>query len=232
MDIADRRVLVVGGSGVLGGLIAEELARRGAVVALAGREADRLAASAARFASPPQWLAADLLDRDAPRRVVEWAVEALGGLDGIVNAAGVVAFSPLADTDPAALAEVIAVNLTAPLTLAAEAIPHMTDGFIVNLSGVVAERTVTGLVAYVAAKAGLSAACRSLAEELRRDGAQLLIVDARPPHTETGLAGRSISGAAPRYPEGLDPAAVARRVVDGIAADESEIPAAAFTAGV
>ncbi|MBU1494858.1 MAG: SDR family oxidoreductase, partial [Actinobacteria bacterium] len=186
MDIADRRVLVVGGSGVLGGLIAEELARRGAVVALAGREADRLAASAARFASPPQWLAADLLDRDAPRRVVEWAVEALGGLDGIVNAAGVVAFSPLADTDPAALAEVIAVNLTAPLTLAAEAIPHMTDGFIVNLSGVVAERTVTGLVAYVAAKAGLSAACRSLAEELRRDGAQLLIVDARPPHTETG----------------------------------------------
>jgi NAD(P)-dependent dehydrogenase (short-subunit alcohol dehydrogenase family) len=232
MDIIGRRVLVVGGSGVLGGLIAEELARRGATVALAGREADRVAASAARLAPPAPWIAADLLDRDAPRRVVEWAVEALSGLDGLVNAAGVIAFSPLADTDPATLAEVIALDLTAPLALAAVAIPHMTDGFVVNLSGVVAERTVTGLVAYVAAKAGLSAACRSLAAELRRDGADVLIVDARPPHTETGLAERSVSGAAPRYPEGLDPAAVARRVVDGIAADESEIPSAAFTAGV
>lgn len=232
MDIAGRRVLVVGGSGVLGGRIAEELARRGATVALAGRSADRLAVSAARLTPPAPWLAADLLDHDAPRRVVEWAVESLGGLDGVVNAAGVIAFSPLADTGPAALAEVIALDLTAPLALAAAAIPHMTDGFIVNLSGVVAERTVTGLVAYVAAKAGLSAASRSLVAELRRDGAQVLVVDARPPHTETGLAGRSISGVAPRYPEGLDPAAVARRVVDGIAAGESEIPAAAFTPAV
>jgi len=230
MDISGRRVLVLGGSGVLGGLIAEELAKRGATVALSGRDRERLESAGSRVSPAAPHLIADLTEPDTPRRVVEWAAQTLGGLDGIVNAAGVIGFSTLAETDPATVAEMVAVNLSAPLAVMGAAIPHLAGGFVVNLTGVVAERTVNGLVPYVAAKAGLSAALRSLAGELQRDGIQVLVVDARPPHTETGLAGRSISGTAPRYPEGLSPALVARRVVDAIAAEETEIPAAAFQA--
>ena len=54
------------------------------------------------------------------------------------------------------------------------------------------------------------------------------MTDARPPHTETGLADRPIAGTAPRLRPGLDPDAVARRIIAGIAAGEREIPADAF----
>jgi cyclic-di-GMP-binding biofilm dispersal mediator protein len=54
------------------------------------------------------------------------------------------------------------------------------------------------------------------------------VIDVRPPHTETGLAGRPLHGTAPRLPEGLDPAAVARRIVEAIEAAEREVPSAAF----
>jgi cyclic-di-GMP-binding biofilm dispersal mediator protein len=53
--------------------------------------------------------------------------------------------------------------------------------------------------------------------------------DVRPPHTETGLASRPLAGEAPRLPDGKDPAAVARRVVDAIEAGEHDLGAEAFT---
>ncbi len=226
MDVNGSRVLVVGGSGVLGGLIGEELVRRGASVALAGRRGDRLDERRGAFPPSTPMLAIDLTDLTAPSAVVRWAVDQLGGLDGVVNAAGVVAFGPLQETDPVAISEVLTVDLIAPLTVVAEAVPYMDGGFVVNITGVVAERPVLGMTPYVAAKAGLSAATQALARELRRQG--FLVVDARPPHTETGLSDRAIAGTAPRFPAGLDPAQVARRIVDAVVADEREVPAAAF----
>ena len=85
---------------------------------------------------------------------------------------------------------------------------------------------MAGLEADSAVKAGLSAATQALRRELRRRGIQVL--DARPPHTETGLADRPIWGTAPAMPSGLDPALVARVIVDGIANGSGELPAEAF----
>ena len=84
------------------------------------------------------------------------------------------------------------------------------------------------MTAYSAVKAGLSAATRALTRELRTKGIQVL--DARPPHTETGLAGRPIEGVAPALPVGLDPDDVAVRVVDAVAAGRRELAASDFTA--
>jgi cyclic-di-GMP-binding biofilm dispersal mediator protein len=91
---------------------------------------------------------------------------------------------------------------------------------------VVAEQPLMGMSAYAASKAALTAADRALARELRRDG--VLVCDARPPHTETGLASRPLAGTAPRLPQGLDPAQVAERIVQGIEANETEIPSTSF----
>jgi cyclic-di-GMP-binding biofilm dispersal mediator protein len=82
------------------------------------------------------------------------------------------------------------------------------------------------MAAYSAAKAGLSAATRALARELRRE--RIHVLDARPPHTETGLAERPIEGAAPPLPAGLTPDAVARRIVVGLLEGERELSAADF----
>ena len=188
VDLSGSRVLVLGGSGVLGSAIAERLATAGSSVLLAGRDAERLAAVAAATGS--QSIEVDLRSAEAPDMLVATALEKLGGLDGVVNAAGVVAFGPLAAASDAAIDDLMAVDLVAPLRVFRQALSVMDGGFIVNITGVVVDQPPAGMAVYAAAKAGLSAASKALARELRRQGTHVL--DARPPHTETGLANRPI----------------------------------------
>lgn len=158
---------------------------------------------------------------------VDAAVALLGGLDGVVNAAGVVAFGPISDLSDETLDELIAVDLVGPLRLMRAVAERMEGGFIVNLTGVVAEQPVAGMAAYSAAKAGLAAASIAIGRELRRRGIHVL--DASPPHTETGLAGRPIAGEAPRLPTGLDPDSVAATVVEGIERRVPRLASSEFT---
>jgi cyclic-di-GMP-binding biofilm dispersal mediator protein len=227
-DLNGSRILVLGASGELGRRLAKLLARHGATLALAGRRGERLLEVADDIEGDPKTIVADLRKPEDNRRVVAEAVEAMGGLDGVVNAAGVVAFGPLAEMGPETVDELFRVNLLGPLEVIQESVPHLQDGFVVNLTGVVAESPVANMTAYSAAKAGLSAAATALTRELRRSG--VLFVDARPPHVETGLADRPISGEAPRMPDGLDPDAVAAAIVEGIETGQRELPAASFVA--
>jgi cyclic-di-GMP-binding biofilm dispersal mediator protein len=225
-DLTAARVLVLGGSGVLGSAIASELRRHGARVMLAGRDAVRLHQRATELGPDVPSVVFDLTDPNHAAHVVESAIEHLGGLDGLINAAGVVAFGALAELDDAALEELVAADLVGPLRVIRTALPHLADGFVVNVTGVVAEAPVANMAAYSAVKAGLSAATIALGRELRRQRTHVL--DARPPHTETGLASRPIAGTAPPMPDGLDPRQVAGVIVDGILNDQRELPAASF----
>ena len=216
-DLTNASVLVLGGSGALGSRIARQLAERGAKLTLAGRSPERLAAVAATIEGCATTIA-DLAVRDDATVAVDAAIEAHGRIDGIVNAAGVVAFGPLAGTSPSVIDEVIAVDLTGPLHVYRQAVPRMDGGFIVNITGIVATMPTAGMATYSAAKAGLAAATVAMARELRREG--ITVIDARPPHTETGLVDRSIAGDAPNLPTGLDPDRVAARIVIGIESGE------------
>ncbi len=225
IDLRSSSVLVLGGSGALGSRIATRLAVEGALITVAGRSHERLDA-VARGIPGAETSVFDLSNPHDAHIPVDAAIAAHGRLDGIVNAAGVVAFGLLADTDPVVIDEVISVDLTGPLHVYRYAIPRMDGGFIVNLSGIVATMPTAGMATYSAAKAGLSAATVALTRELRRIG--IAVIDARPPHTETGLVGRAIAGEAPRLPEGVSPDVVAERVVAGIIAGDRVIEADAF----
>jgi cyclic-di-GMP-binding biofilm dispersal mediator protein len=218
-------VAVVGASGALGSLIARELADRGAHLLLAGRSADRLAAVGVDGAVT---VVADLTDASAGERIVQAAREHHGRLDGVVNAAGVVAFGALVDTDDAVVEELFMTNVIGPLWMLRRVAPALaeTGGFVCNISAVVAEQPLPGMVPYAAAKAALTAADAALVRELRR--MKVSVIDARPPHTETGLADRPLAGTAPRLPRGLEPVDVARRIVAAIEAGESEVGSAQF----
>lgn len=226
VDVAGSRVLVIGGSGVLGGAIACELRKRRAKVMLAGRDAARLHERATQLGPETNSVVFDLTGDGHIGHVIDTAVATMGGLDGLVNAAGVVAFGPLIELESAALDRMVATNLVGPLETIRAALPHLEGGFVVNISGLVAETPLAGMAAYSAVKAGLSGATLALGRELRPLGIHVL--DARPPHTETGLAGRSISGIAPTLPKGLDPEHVAAVIVSGLVAGKRELPAAAF----
>ncbi len=218
------RILVVGASGGLGRPLAVALAGRGARLVLAGRESSSLDGVDVR---QPAALTFDLRAADAAPRLVEAAADALGGLDGVVCCAGAVAFGPLDETPVDVLREIVAVDLVGPLLLARAAIPILpAGGFVLNVSGSIAELPTAGMVTYSAAKAGISAAFRALAREVRSRG--LSVIDARPPHTETGLAGRALHGEPPRLRAGLDPAVVAERLVRAIESGERDVPASAF----
>ena len=101
-----------------------------------------------------------------------------------------------------------------------------TGGVIVNISGVIAEQNLPGMVAYGASKAAVRAFDEGLAREARRKGVR--VIDARPPHTETGLSSRAIAGDPPKFPVGLDPTKVAQRIVRAIADGETDLPSTAF----
>ena len=223
-DLAGASVAVVGASGVLGGLLAQRLAARGALLVLAGR---RTALLHDLVPGAPV-VHVDLRDPGAGDAVVGAATKVHGRLDGVVNAAGIVAFGPLAETDDLVLEELFLTNVLGPLWLAKRVIPALasTRGFFVNVSAVVAESPLPGMAAYSASKAALTAADRALTRELRRAG--IRVCDVRPPHTETGLAGRAVAGVSPRLPAGLAPERVVDRIVAAIEGDESDVASGDF----
>jgi short-subunit dehydrogenase len=218
-------VVVTGASGGIGRHIAKQLAEAGARLTLAARDRNALES----LGIDATVVSADLRDAEAGRTIVAAALAANNTLDGLVNAAGVVAFGSLADTADEVIEDLFLTNVLGPLWLMRAAIPALTEsrGFIANISAVVAEQPLAGMAAYAASKAALTAADRALTRELRAAG--ITVTDARPPHTETGLADRPISGIAPRLREGLRPEDVARRIVKAIIVGEREIPAEAFS---
>jgi short-subunit dehydrogenase len=217
-NLSGQHVVVVGATGVLGAAVAREFTVRGARVSAIVREHSRLDG-----ASVSQYALADVTDRSA----LVSAIASVAPFDGFVNAAGVVAFGNVVELDDATLSRLFTVNSVAPLVMLRECATHLADGgFFMNLSGVVATQPVGGMAAYSASKAAAWAAMQAAGRELRRR--RIDVIDARPPHTETGLAGRAIAGTAPKMPHGLEPNVVARRIVDAIAVGERDLPVEAF----
>jgi short-subunit dehydrogenase len=230
MTVDDLSVLVVGATGGLGAPIARRLAASGARLTLLGRDEARLQA----LGIDAPTVTGDLRDASTATRAVDAAVAAHGRLDGLVVASGIVAFGPATELPDDVLVDLFAVNTLAPIRLLQAAAPHLAassaDGrspFVVTISAVVAEQPTAGMAAYSASKAALTAFDAAAGRELRRAGVR--VIDARPPHTETGLAERPAAGQPPKLPTGLDPDAVAARIVAAIVDNERDLPSSAFS---
>jgi cyclic-di-GMP-binding biofilm dispersal mediator protein len=223
MEISGRSFLVAGASGGLGSPVTRELAARGAALTLVARDESRLGAIPVEAAR----VAADLRLPGEAERAVEAAIAEHGRLDGVVNAAGAVAFGPAVETSTDTVEDLFLANTFLPIFLFHAALARLEDGgVLVNVTGVVAEQPVAGMAAYSASKAAVSAWLAAVRREVRRRG--ITVIDARPGHTETGLAGRPVAGIPPPFKPGHDPAAVARRLVQAIVDDEPDLPPGAF----
>lgn len=218
-----RSVLIAGATGGLGSEIAKNLERRGALLTLVARRHDVLAA----LDVPGHRLALDLRDPQSCEAAVAAAVDHAGKLDVVVNAVGVVAFGPIDELSVDTMEELFMTNAFLPILLAKAALGALTEGgVIVNIPGVIAERNLPGMAAYGASKAAARSFDEALTREARRR--KIRVVDARPPHTETGLAGRPLEGETPKMPKGLDPVAVAATICDAIGGDTVDLPSTAF----
>ena len=220
-----RSILVVGATGGLGSAIAANLAQRGATLTLVARNPERLAALGVHGRT----LSLDMRDPRSCEAAVSAAIKHAGGLDVVVNAVGIVAFGGVDELTFDTLEDLFMTNTFVPIVLAQAALRHMRKGgVIVNISGVIAEQNLPGMAAYGASKAAVRSFDQAIAREARR--LQIRVIDARPPHTETGLASHPVEGQAPRMPAGLDPGAVAATICDAIAGDVVDLPSSAFYA--
>jgi NAD(P)-dependent dehydrogenase (short-subunit alcohol dehydrogenase family) len=189
-DVAGQVALVTGASSGIGRHFAEVLTAAGAKVALAARRADRLAELAREIETRGGQclpIACDVTKQDSIRDTIA-AVEArLGPLSILVNNAGVVVSKPLFEHTEEDWDYVVDTNLKGAWLMAREFAHHLVElkrpGRIINISSVLAARTIGRVPAYCAAKAGLTHLTHVLAMELARYG--ILVNALAPGYVET-----------------------------------------------
>jgi len=194
--LTGKVAIVTGGSRGIGLAIARALVAEGVHVAITGRSAAQLAAAAPTIESAGpgavESLQADVRAYDAVERAVAATVARFGGLDILINNAGVGVFADVASMTPNQWADVIETNLTGPFNACHASLPHMRrrgGGFIINISSLAGKNPFADGAAYCASKAGLNAFSEALMQEVRYDNIRVSYV--LPGSVATGFSGRA-----------------------------------------
>jgi NAD(P)-dependent dehydrogenase (short-subunit alcohol dehydrogenase family) len=182
-SLRGKVAFVTGGSRGIGLAIAHALAAEGVNVAVTAVSGANLSASRPKLeaAGPAsvETLQADVRSYDAVRRAVDAAVARFGGLDIVINNAGVGVFKPVADTTPDEWARVIETNLSGVYNVCHASLPHLRrrgGGFIINISSLAGKNPFADGAAYCASKAGLNAFSEALMQEVRYDNVRVAYV--------------------------------------------------------
>lgn len=230
LSLNGKRVLVVGATGAFGAEFCNQLMNAGAIMVGTASSAE----SSIRLGTNlHQRLLLDLRNQESIRTFAHYLLQTPEQLDGIVLASGLVAFGAIADTPVEVQNQLSQVNATGPINLVSQLIPKLSASasaggspFVVSISGVIAESPMAGLAAYSSSKTAMYGFAVAAAKELKKLGIRWL--DARPGHTESGLASRAIFGQAPNFGTGMDVTHVVSRIVRGITDDEKDLPSTSF----
>jgi len=191
-----KSALVTGASGGIGRAVARRLARDGfAVVAQYAGHAEAAMDTVAEItAAGGQAIAVqgDVAQAADVARLFTEALDAFGRIDVVVNSAGIMTLSPIADGDLAAFDRVIATNLRGVFVVLGQAARHVSDGGrIIALSSSVIAKAFPTYGAYIASKAGVEGLVHVLANELRGRGITVNAVAPGPVATDMFLTGKS-----------------------------------------
>jgi 3-oxoacyl-[acyl-carrier protein] reductase len=190
-----RAAVITGGSKGIGLAIATAFAREGVNVAIAGRDEGALAAAERALASTGAAVLArrtDVRDYAAVEHFIGEAAAAFGGIDVLVNNAGVGAFAPVDEMSVEDWRTVIDTNLTAVFYCTKAALPHLrksANAYIVNISSLAGKNWFAGGAAYCASKAGLNAFSESLMQDVRQHDIRVSYVMPGSVNTEFNFRG-------------------------------------------
>ncbi len=188
--LKDKVALVTGASAGIGLAVCRRLVAGGARVAMVARTQATLEAAAAELGGGERAVAfpLDVGDLAALERLPEEAVARCGRLDYLVNNAGVHHRGPVLQRTPAELAQMVNVNLAAPVVLTRAALAYLPRGGAVNVASLAGFLPVRDAATYSASKAGLRAFARALDDELRPRGIRVSSVSPGPVDTGFFLA--------------------------------------------
>jgi 3-oxoacyl-[acyl-carrier protein] reductase len=182
-SLRGKVALVTGGSRGIGLAIARALVADGVQVAITGRSEAHLSAARRTIeAAGPgavETLQADIRQFADVKRAVDAAASRFGGLDVLINNAGIGVFAGVAAMTPEQWSDVIDTNLTGVFYACHAALPHMQKrggGFIINISSLAGKNPFADGAAYCASKAGLNAFSESLMQEVRYDNIRVSYV--------------------------------------------------------
>lgn len=185
----DKVVIITGASAGIGEAAARRFAEAGAKLILSARGAARLEAVAESLRAQGAEAVAcpgDVGDDAACQALIQAAVDHFGGLDVLVNNAGLHHRGLVEDVAAEALADMVHVNLRSPILLTRLALPHLRrrgGGAVVQVASLAGRAPVPGSAVYSATKFGLRAFSRALAEELRGSGIHISVVSPGPVDT-------------------------------------------------
>lgn len=228
--LADARAVITGASSGIGRALALALARAGTKLLLTARRESRLAQLAAEIASPADgvdWLAGDIASAPHRAALIARLGQRFGGLDLLVNCAGIGGMGRFRDAPPERLREIFEVNFFAPVELIRTALPLLEQGrrpIIVNIGSVLGHCAVPGKSEYCASKFALHGFSDALRAELAPHGIDVLLVS--PSTTATDFFEEAATRSTQRVPVSrfaMRPERVARKTLSAIQTGRQEI---------
>jgi short-subunit dehydrogenase len=180
--LTDKRALVTGASSGIGWHLAMQLAAAGVRLVVVARREEKLKQLAEQIRTAGgsvETVVGDVTDPLIRSEAIQRAVDAYGGLDLLVNNAGIGALGAFEDADPARLRKIMEVNFFSVAELIREALPHLKDGqqpMVVNVSSVLGHRGVPRSAEYCASKFAMQGLSDSLRAEFSKLGIDVLVV--------------------------------------------------------
>ena len=222
MDLNNKTAIVTGGTKGIGRAIAEALEHEGISVCIAARSQSEIDEAVRELGGRAAGFACDVRDYDQVKALIAYTVKELGGLDILINNAGIGTFETVAETSPEDFRAVLETNLFGVFYCCHEAIPQMKKrggGYIINISSLAGANPHPRMAAYNASKFGLNGFSEALMQEVRHDNIKVSYIMPGSVNTEFG-------GDSPTDEKNwqLTPQDIARVVVDLLHHDDRSLP--------
>ena len=222
MNLNAKTAIVTGGTKGIGRAIADALLREGVSVCIAARKQSEIDRTVSELGGNTTGFICDVRDHDQVKALINYTVKELGGVDILINNAGIGTFETVAETSPEDFRAVLETNLFGVFYCCHEAIPQMKKrggGYIINISSLAGANPHPRMAAYNASKFGLNGFSEALMQEVRHDNIKVSYIMPGSVNTEFG-------GDSPTDEKSwqLTPQDIARVVVDLLHHDDRSLP--------
>lgn len=225
MNFKDRRVILTGATGGIGSQIARKLSAAGAKLSLVDRNEQALKTAVNELGSDHALgITADITSDEGRQNIVDQSTERFGGIDILINSAGINPFGSFVEQDPETIEMTLSVNTLAPMLLTQKVLPAMLErnsGHIVNIGSTFGSIAFAWFTAYSTSKFAMRGFSQALRRELADSSVKVTYI--APRAVKTPINSEAVYDMAKVIKMNMDePEDVARQIVQAISKEQKE----------